>query len=106
MSLSVSNRNLPDLLAPKPQTANPPQTPPEAAQAATSSASDVGVSVVITASARSLSKDALSNAPEVDAKKVATMKAAIQDGSFSVNPEAIADKLLGNAQDMLRTTLR
>jgi negative regulator of flagellin synthesis FlgM len=34
------------------------------------------------------------------------MKAAIADGSFTVNPEAIADKLLSNAQEMLRTTLK
>ncbi len=33
---------------------------------------------------------------EFDAEKVARMSQAIADGSFTVNPEAIADKLLAN----------
>ena len=84
----------------------PPKTEPDAAQVATSAASDVGVAVVITSSARSMGKEAVTQSSEVDSKKVEAMKAAIQDGSFTVNPEAIADKLLANAQDMLRTTLK
>lgn len=36
-----------------------------------------------------------------NAEKVAAMKQAIADGSFKVNPEAIADKLLANAAEML-----
>src|SRR5574343_184508 len=36
-----------------------------------------------------------------DAEKVEAMRAAIENGSFSVNAEAIADKLLSNAREML-----
>ncbi len=36
-----------------------------------------------------------------NAEKVEAMRAAIANGSFSVNAEAIADKLLGNAREML-----
>lgn len=36
-----------------------------------------------------------------DAEKVARISQAIAEGSFKVNPEAIADKLLANAQEMV-----
>ena len=88
---------------PAPKTA-PPKAEPNAAQTATSAASDPGVAVVITNAAKSMSKDAVNQAADIDSKKVEAMKAAIQDGSFTVNPEAIADKLLSNAQEMLSTT--
>ena len=39
--------------------------------------------------------------PEFDAEKVARISKAIDDGSFKVNPEAIADKLIANAQELL-----
>ena len=37
----------------------------------------------------------------IDAEKVARISAAIQDGSFKVNPEAIADKLIAHTRDLL-----
>ena len=36
-----------------------------------------------------------------NAQKVQAVRQAIENGSFSVNAEAIADKLLSNARDML-----
>ena len=36
-----------------------------------------------------------------DAEKVARIAQAIKDGKFTVNHEAIADKLIANAQDLL-----
>jgi negative regulator of flagellin synthesis FlgM len=39
--------------------------------------------------------------PDVNFEKVQAMKAAIINREFNVNPEAIADKLLSNAQEML-----
>jgi negative regulator of flagellin synthesis FlgM len=40
-------------------------------------------------------------APDVDMAKVNAVRSAIADGTYVVNPEAIADKLLSNAQEML-----
>ena len=39
--------------------------------------------------------------PTFDADKVAAMKDAIDKGTYQVNPEAIADKLLANAREVL-----
>ena len=36
-----------------------------------------------------------------DAEKVERIAQAIRDGKFRVNPEAIADKLIANAQELL-----
>lgn len=42
--------------------------------------------------------------PEFDATKVAAISKAIDEGSFKINPEAIADKLIANAQELLSKT--
>lgn len=94
-----------DLPASKAPATNTPKAGPNAAQAATSAATNTGVAVVITSTARAMGTDALSQAAEIDSKKVEAMKASIQDGSFVVNPEAIADKLLASAQEMLNQSL-
>jgi len=39
--------------------------------------------------------------PEFDAEKVARISKAIDDGTFRINPEAIADKLISNAAELL-----
>lgn len=39
--------------------------------------------------------------PTFDAAKVERVKQAIEDGSYKVNAEAIADKLIANAQEVL-----
>ena len=38
---------------------------------------------------------------EFDAEKVARIAKAIDEGTFKVNPEVIADKLIANAQELL-----
>lgn len=43
---------------------------------------------------------------EIDAAKVARISQAIADGSFRINPEAIADKLIANAQEVLGSVKR
>jgi negative regulator of flagellin synthesis FlgM len=44
--------------------------------------------------------------PAFDAGKVERVAQAIRDGKFEVNAEAIADKLIANAQEVLARTTR
>ncbi len=37
-----------------------------------------------------------------DAGKVSSVKQSIEDGTYQINPEAIADKLISNARDLLQ----
>jgi negative regulator of flagellin synthesis FlgM len=39
---------------------------------------------------------------DFDAEKVQRISAAIADGSYKINADAIADKLISNAQELLR----
>jgi negative regulator of flagellin synthesis FlgM len=39
--------------------------------------------------------------PEFDAEKVARISKEIEDGTFKIDPGAIADKLISNAQELL-----
>ena len=41
-----------------------------------------------------------------DAAKVERLSKAIKDGTYQINPEAIADKLIANAQELLARTYR
>lgn len=59
---------------------------------------------VALSSAATLSTD--SNDGSFDAGKVKRIAQAIKDGKFEVNPEAIADKLIANAQELLGKTSR
>ena len=60
-----------------------------------------GVAVTVSSLARSLEASSRGEAPDVDMAKVNSVRSAIADGTYVVNPEAIADKLLSNAQEML-----
>jgi negative regulator of flagellin synthesis FlgM len=40
--------------------------------------------------------------PEFDSEKVAKISKSIDDGTFKINPGAIADKLISNAQELLQ----
>lgn len=73
---------------------------------ATQSTRSAGVAVTVSTAARALEKPERSEVPDVDLAKVESVRASIQDGTFSVNAEAIADKLLSNAQEMLNRTTR
>lgn len=75
------------------------------ATAATSPRS-AGVSVSVSTLARTLEQNNAGDTADVDAAKVASVKNAIQQGTYTVNAEAIADKLLSNAQEMLNRTVR
>ena len=104
--MKVTGYTPPDLTSAKSLTAQAPKPDATAARTATSAASDPGVAVVITSGARATGKETVGQVAVFDSKKVAAMKAAIQDGSFKVNPEAIADKLLSNAQELYAKTQR
>jgi len=41
-----------------------------------------------------------------DAEKVQRISDAIREGKFQVNPEAIADKLIANAQELLGNAIK
>jgi negative regulator of flagellin synthesis FlgM len=75
---------------------------PAAGVGSSSGATGAGVPVTVSAAARSL--EVTSAGSGIDEAKVAAVKAAIADGSFTVNPGAIADKLLANAQEVLSRT--
>lgn len=69
---------------------------------AQSKAASSSVSVSVSGLAKALTKADVSATADIDTGKVAAVKQAIEDGTFTVNAEAIADKLLSNAQEMLR----
>ncbi len=85
-----------------------------ASAAAASTAAPGALTTAIPAQADASAKIQLSSAastlltgsatPEFDAEKVARISKAIDDGSFKINPEVIADKLISNAQELLSKT--
>jgi negative regulator of flagellin synthesis FlgM len=90
-----------------PTTSTPPKNGQGASAAgsamanASQSPRSAGVSVTVSTQARGLEEAKRSSHTDIDTHKVATVKAAIADGTYTVNAEAIADKLLSNAQDVL-----
>jgi len=64
--------------------------------------SNASVSVQLSPVTQTMTKGVTRSATDVfNAEKVQAMRTAIENGSFSANAEAIADKLLSNARDML-----
>jgi len=75
-----------------------------AAAAGAASPHSPGVAVSVSAQTRQLSSTQRGDA-DMDMDKVNAVAQAIQNGTFKVNPEAIADKLLANAQEMLQSRM-
>jgi negative regulator of flagellin synthesis FlgM len=76
----------------------------ESAKAAAAGASpaagpDASAKVELSSTAATLLSGGSS--PEFDADKVARISASIADGTFKVNADVIADKLIGNASELL-----
>jgi negative regulator of flagellin synthesis FlgM len=92
-----SNRNplATDTTSTAKTTANPSATRPA------STTNSVG-SVKISETSRSLGTSH-AEAP-FDAKRVDAIKAAISAGQFKVNPEAVADKIVNSASQLLATS--
>ncbi|MEQ6436149.1 flagellar biosynthesis anti-sigma factor FlgM [Comamonas sp. w2-DMI] len=59
-----------------------------------------GVPVSFSSSARALDTQTRSNA-DFDADRVKAMREAIANGTFRVNADAVADKLLANSEEFL-----
>ena len=68
--------------------------------AAAAAQPQAGVTVTLSSSA-SQALSGSGSSEVFNAEKVEAMKQAIADGSFKVNAEAIADKMLSNAAEML-----
>ncbi|HNU10054.1 MAG TPA: flagellar biosynthesis anti-sigma factor FlgM [Rubrivivax sp.] len=63
-----------------------------------------GTPVAISAEASALARAADDGG--FDAAKVERISQAIKDGSYRIDPEAIADKLIANARELLERTYR
>ncbi len=63
-----------------------------------------GVGVTVSRLTRVLAQTRAGDASDVDIDKVNAVRLAIEQNSFVVNPQAIADKLLANAREMLQRT--
>ncbi len=79
------------------KTTNNKATKQEGSSSGTSSTS-VGAqdTVKLTAQAQSLSKleQKITDAPDTDQNKIASIKAAIENGEYKINPDRLAGKLL------------
>lgn len=64
--------------------------------------SNNGVEVRLSAVTQTMTNNVARSGTDVfNVEKVEAMRAAIQNGSFSVSAEAIADKLISNAREMM-----
>jgi len=79
-----------------------PTVSAQARLSASTSTRSAGVAVTVSTLARTLEASSTVDMPDVDLKKVQATRASIADGSYVVNPGAIADKLLANAQEILQ----
>ncbi|HWH82424.1 MAG TPA: flagellar biosynthesis anti-sigma factor FlgM [Burkholderiaceae bacterium] len=85
--------------APAPASAPTNGSAASAQSAAIPAQADPSAKIELSSSAATLLKGP--SAPEFDAEKVARISKSIEDGTFKINPEAIADKLISNAQELL-----
>jgi len=67
---------------------------------------EAGTQVALSSTAATLRSGSADAAGDFDAAKVSRISQAIADGSFKINPEAIADKLIANAQELLSKASR
>jgi len=87
-----------------PGTAGAPKAGQGAAATAAQTAQSADVAVTVSTQARSLEQANRGESADVNLEKVNAVRAAIEQGTYVVNPEVIADKLLANAQEMLNRT--
>jgi negative regulator of flagellin synthesis FlgM len=73
----------------------------QATGAAAQTGQPAGVQLTLSATTQSSPAGGVGDSAVFNAEKVEAMRQAIANGTFRVNPEAIADKLLANAAEML-----
>ena len=73
------------------------------AASASSAAAAAGVPVTLSSAAKALEQTSR-NQGDFDAGKVKAVRAAIENGTFKVDAEVVADKLLANSQEFLSRT--
>jgi|APFre7841882630_1041343.scaffolds.fasta_scaffold109820_2 negative regulator of flagellin synthesis FlgM len=78
----------------------------EATKTVPGGVADSSAKVEISGTAANLLAGAKGAPAEFDAGKVTRISEAVADGTFKVNPEAIADKLIANAQEVLGNVKR
>ncbi len=101
MKIGQSPESSPGVNAPA--TKRPGQEMEAATQAKTAASTPAaGASVSVSALARTMEASRRGDLADIDQTKVDEVKAAIADGTYKVDAEAIADKLLANAQEMLQ----
>lgn len=84
----------------------PPRAAAESARPAPTGSGPSASGVTVTLSPQSQALSTEGSKADVDTNKVESIKTAIANGSFKVNAEAIADKLLSNASEMLTASRR
>jgi negative regulator of flagellin synthesis FlgM len=82
-----------------PASADAAKAAPAAGQAQAQPKVDASATVALSSTASTLLSGGTSS--EFDADKVSRIGQAIASGTFKINPEAIADKLIANAQELL-----
>jgi len=83
-----------------PQTATAPNAEAAKTQAAATPATpDASANVQLSSAASSLLSG--SGSADFDSEKVARISKAIEDGTYKIDAEVIADKLIANAQELL-----
>jgi negative regulator of flagellin synthesis FlgM len=87
-----------------PGTSGAPKAGQGAAATAAQTAQSADVAVTVSTQARSLEQANRGESADVNLEKVNAVRTAIEQGTYVVNPEVIADKLLANAQEMLNRT--
>jgi negative regulator of flagellin synthesis FlgM len=100
-------RNLPEssqAVGTKPKAKSPVSNPPSALRAESTAADGVD-KVALSQTSQQLQRTEQGNVP-VDARKVASLKAAVDQGSYQVNSEALADKLISHQVDLIRASKR
>ena len=87
---------------PKPGTTPGEKSQHTAAATAQQTASSSGVSVSVSQQVRTLTAPESGAQSDVDLQKVANVTAAIQNGTYKIDPHAIADNLLASTSEFIQ----